>query len=298
MISTPPLHLRSALQSFKLQSHIIRPYHARTSFLPSKPHPRSTARPLRPQPHPPAPTSLQTLRFASDTSTHPASSHPSASSPAASNPASVPPGSPSSSSSPTSTSNPASPSQTNPQTNSAQPTSSSFPTSPPASNRSTITTTTTTSSSLTWNDYLSLRKSRRHYSLVSSLLTSSGATIAGLSLIQTNFDTITATLHSFTGVDPIFMLAVATVATAGAGWLLGPVVGEALFRVVYRKQWGRMGEKEKDFYNRIRRHRVDPSLASYSNPLPDYYGEKIGSVKEYRTWLRDQRAYLRKRNVV
>ncbi|KAI4200941.1 MAG: hypothetical protein LQ346_002267 [Caloplaca aetnensis] len=94
------------------------------------------------------------------------------------------------------------------------------------------------------------------------------------------------------------MLGLATVATGGAGWLAGPVVGEALFRLVYRKQWRRMGEKEKDFYNRIRRHRVDPSLASYSNPLPDYYGEKIGSVKEYRTWMRDQRAYLRKRTVV
>lgn len=57
-------------------------------------------------------------------------------------------------------------------------------------------------------------------------------------------------------------------------------------------------QKEKDFYARIRKYRVDPSLASYSNPLPDYYGEKIGSVTDFRTWMRDQRAYNRKRMAV
>jgi len=29
--------------------------------------------------------------------------------------------------------------------------------------------------------------------------------------------------------------------------------------------------------------------------VPDYYGEKIGSVKDYRQWLKDQRAYNKKR---
>lgn len=32
-----------------------------------------------------------------------------------------------------------------------------------------------------------------------------------------------------------------------------------------------------------------------SNPVPDYYGEKIGSVKDYRQWLKDQRAFKLKR---
>lgn len=83
------------------------------------------------------------------------------------------------------------------------------------------------------------------------------------------------------------MLGAATFAAGGAGWLLGPFVGEGVFRVVYRKDWGGMAEKEKSFYARIRRLRVDPSLASYSNPLPDYYGEKIGSVGDFRTWMRE-----------
>jgi import inner membrane translocase subunit TIM23 len=54
-------------------------------------------------------------------------------------------------------------------------------------------------------------------------------------------------------------------------------------------------QKDRDFYNRIKRHRVDPSSQSYSNPVPDYYGEKIGSVKEFRNWMKDQRAYNKKR---
>lgn len=54
-------------------------------------------------------------------------------------------------------------------------------------------------------------------------------------------------------------------------------------------------QKEKEFYYRIRRYRVDPSNNSMNNPVPDYYGEKIGSVQGYRQWLKDQRAYNRKR---
>ena len=54
-------------------------------------------------------------------------------------------------------------------------------------------------------------------------------------------------------------------------------------------------QKEKDFYTRIRKHRVDPSNSGASRLVPDYYGEKIGSVAQYRTWLRDQRAYNKKR---
>ena len=54
-------------------------------------------------------------------------------------------------------------------------------------------------------------------------------------------------------------------------------------------------QKDRDFYERIKRHRVDPSSQSYSNPVPDYYGEKIGSVKEFRNWMKDQRAYNKKR---
>lgn len=34
-----------------------------------------------------------------------------------------------------------------------------------------------------------------------------------------------------------------------------------------------------------------------ANPVPDYYGEKIGSVAGYRRWLKDQRAFNLKTGV-
>ena len=54
-------------------------------------------------------------------------------------------------------------------------------------------------------------------------------------------------------------------------------------------------QKERDLFRRIKKHRVDPSNSSAGNPVPDYYGEKIGSVGQYRIWLRDQRAYNKRR---
>lgn len=54
-------------------------------------------------------------------------------------------------------------------------------------------------------------------------------------------------------------------------------------------------QKEKEFYARIKKFRVDPTVSSMQNPVPDYYGEKIGSVTGYRRWLKDQRAFNLKR---
>ena len=55
-------------------------------------------------------------------------------------------------------------------------------------------------------------------------------------------------------------------------------------------------KKEKSFFARVKRYRADPSSSSPQNPLPDYYGEKIGSVKDYKRWLKDQRAFNLKKN--
>ncbi|KAL8767259.1 MAG: hypothetical protein Q9209_006185 [Squamulea sp. 1 TL-2023] len=282
MASPPTLHLRCALQSLKLQPslfitsrtdicHIQTRHQPSTCFFhtPSRPSPQQKFLSQHP---------LTSIRFASDTSTHPASTHPSASSPAASNPASVPPASTISPPTRSEAQEPSSPSTTNTNPN--------------------TTPSTSTSDTLTWNTYLSLRRLRRRYSLLASLLSSTTTTTLGIFTIDRNMDYLGSLLGNTFGVDPIFMLAAATIGAGGVGWLLGPFVGEGVFRGVYRREWGRMSEKEKDFYARIRKYRVDPSLASYSNPLPDYYGEKIGSVKDFRTWMRDQRAYNRKRMAV
>jgi import inner membrane translocase subunit TIM23 len=46
------------------------------------------------------------------------------------------------------------------------------------------------------------------------------------------------------------------------------VVGTAVFNWRNRKFRAQMDEKEKEFYRRIKRYRVDPSASSMANPVP------------------------------
>lgn len=77
--------------------------------------------------------------------------------------------------------------------------------------------------------------------------------------------------------------------------MVGPFFSNAVFNVRNRAIGGQIQRKEREFYDRIKKHRVDPTSSSMANPVPDYYGEKIGSVADYRRWLKDQRAFNLKR---
>lgn len=116
----------------------------------------------------------------------------------------------------------------------------------------------------------------------------------------------------------------------GAGVIIGPTIGTALWRLQYRRLLPLIDAKDHLFFQRVAKNRVDATLQSPTNPVPDYYGEfivdlpchfqaksflgeKIGSLHEYRTvsrflafyfirllilympqWLRDQAKYKRK----
>ncbi|KAK5167263.1 TIM23 complex component [Oleoguttula sp. CCFEE 6159] len=97
------------------------------------------------------------------------------------------------------------------------------------------------------------------------------------------------------GLDPFIMLGLYTAAIGAVGWMVGPVVGNQVFGLWFRGLKGQIAQKETAFYNRIKKYRADPSSSSMANPVPDYYGEKIGSVADYRRWLKDQRAFNLKR---
>lgn len=56
-------------------------------------------------------------------------------------------------------------------------------------------------------------------------------------------------------------------------------------------------QKEREFFKHVQKYRPNAGYSSTTNPLPDWYGEKIGSLREYRTWLKDQRAFNKKREV-
>ncbi|EPE28083.1 hypothetical protein GLAREA_04874 [Glarea lozoyensis ATCC 20868] len=145
---------------------------------------------------------------------------------------------------------------------------------------------------LTWNTFFKLRKTRRWYQLGSSVGSGINGFIIGAEVLTR---TDTDKLVSQFPIDPFISLGLITFACGGLGWLAGPVVGNAMFNWRNKKFRGQMEEKEKEFYRRIKRYRVDPSASSMANPVPDYYGEKIASVAGYRQWLKDQRAFNKKR---
>ncbi|KAI9850383.1 MAG: TIM23 complex component [Thelocarpon superellum] len=146
---------------------------------------------------------------------------------------------------------------------------------------------------LDWNRFFKLRKVRRRYNLVASLGTSVGTTALGISILsQQDLDAMGGQIF---GLEPVVVLGLVTAGFGALGWLAGPFLGNAAFNVVNSKFRDQIVMKEREFFSRIKRFRVDPSSQSFSNPVPDYYGEKIGSVADYRQWLKDQRAYNKKR---
>ncbi|MCJ1322752.1 TIM23 complex component [Xylographa vitiligo] len=155
------------------------------------------------------------------------------------------------------------------------------------------TTTPNTPPTLSWNRFLHLRAIRRRFNLVASITTSLATTAGGISFLsQQDMDKLGTLLF---GLDPIMAMGLGAVGCGALGWLLGPFAGNAAFSMWYRRLGPDMAVKEREFYQRIKRYRADPSSQSMANPMPDYYGEKISSVQGYRQWLKDQRAFTKKR---
>ncbi|KAF4552397.1 Presequence translocated-associated motor subunit pam17-like protein [Elsinoe fawcettii] len=147
---------------------------------------------------------------------------------------------------------------------------------------------------LTWNDFLKMRRTRRYVNLVTSVGTAVGSVGVTVPLaLQYELDNQIA---SVTGLDPFLALGLTITAVGGFGWFMGPFVGNAGFLFWNRRIKDSIAKKERDFYDHIKRFRADPTSSSVNNPVPDYYGEKIGSVADYRRWLKDQRAFNRKKN--
>lgn len=147
---------------------------------------------------------------------------------------------------------------------------------------------------LDWNTFFRMRTVRRRYALASSIITSICSTAGGLiafSEIPSLADNITKIIPT----DPVIGIGIATFGATFFGWLIGPAFGNGLWRLLHRSRLAEFNIKERGFFERIKNHRVNPTGASASNPVPDFYGEKVQSVAGYRRWLKDQRAFNRKK---
>ena len=96
---------------------------------------------------------------------------------------------------------------------------------------------------LDWNTFFSLRTARRRYALLSSVLTSAGTTVGGVSVLsQQDIDALGLGVF---GLDPFVVLGLITAGFAVTGWLTGPVFGTAVFNLVnggYRDQIAAVSE--------------------------------------------------------
>ncbi|CCK69228.1 Pam17p KNAG_0C01150 [Huiozyma naganishii CBS 8797] len=144
---------------------------------------------------------------------------------------------------------------------------------------------------LSWTDFFQLRKTQRTVNVGSSIFTALlGCNVSWMFLSNMEIDPT----QMIMGFDPLVVISAGLVASGCLGYLFGPLFGTQLFKLSHRKYITEFNDKNKDFLKHVIDNRVDASSQSFSNPVPDYYGEKIGSVKEYRQWLRDCHAYARK----
>ncbi|KAM5347868.1 hypothetical protein ACJ41O_007692 [Fusarium nematophilum] len=145
---------------------------------------------------------------------------------------------------------------------------------------------------LDWDSFFKLRVKRRRFQVLFSATNGILAGGFGAVFLSTG---IAEPLISQIPLDPFMTLGIMTLAFSGLGWLIGPTIGNQVFYALNRKWKKQMTKKEAEFFERIKKHRVDPSNSSASNPVPDFYGEKIQSVKGYRQWLKDQKAFNKKK---
>ena len=116
--------------------------------------------------------------------------------------------------------------------------SSLEPASPPTSHASTTSHQHRASNvnNLTWNDFFKLRQSRRYWNLASSFCTAGAGLFSGLTYASAQ---PLENLQIF-GLDPFLGGGILVVSSLGVGWLLGPLLGSGLFRVLNRKRLAEM----------------------------------------------------------
>ncbi|KAI0273499.1 Pam17-domain-containing protein [Gloeopeniophorella convolvens] len=145
--------------------------------------------------------------------------------------------------------------------------------------------------SLPWPEYLSIRRGKRKWEMALTI----PCVVAGLAGGAAYFGSMELdATKPIMGIDPLFFFGGATMGCMGAGYLIGPILGSSLWRATHRRTMALIEARDREFHQHIVRNRVDPRSQSATNPVPDFYGEKIGSLHQYRQWLRDQARYKRK----
>ncbi|KAI5960433.1 PAM17 [Candida pseudojiufengensis] len=144
---------------------------------------------------------------------------------------------------------------------------------------------------ISWVDFFQLKKQSNRINLISGIFTGIGGAVLTLSYLGNIEIDVEKPIYGF---DPILVLGGAVVLGGFAGFLVGPTFGSLVFKAINKSKLQAFENKNSFFLSRLKNKRPDPSSQSFSNPIPDYYGERIYSLKDYRQWLRDCNAFRRK----
>lgn len=151
-----------------------------------------------------------------------------------------------------------------------------------------ITKTGDSKKTLNWVDFFKIKKQERRINVISGILT--GFLTSNVAFAYAANVEIDPTQMIF-GVDPSMVIVGGCITAGFFGYLIGPAFGRPFFKLKNSAVLASYNNKTKVFLDHVKKNRVDASTQSLNNPPPDYYGEKIGSLKEYKTWLRDSNAY-------
>ncbi|TPX35484.1 hypothetical protein SmJEL517_g02097 [Synchytrium microbalum] len=160
---------------------------------------------------------------------------------------------------------------------------------------STIPSSKALRSGITWTQYFTMRHQRKTYERTGGIL---GATVGFLGGTfyfgaVADFDPTTPIM----GIDPAIAFTLGAMGVAGGALVAGILGGGSLWRLMHGKVINAIDARDKEFFDRVKRYRSDASKSSPQNQIPDYYGEKIKSLSEYRQWLRKQRQFRRKAEI-
>jgi import inner membrane translocase subunit TIM23 len=103
---------------------------------------------------------------------------------------------------------------------------------------------------------------------MSSILASLASTATGVQVLASqNLESIGAQVMGF---DPFIILGLATAACGALGWLAGPVLGNAIWRLVYRKYKGAVAVVCCHFSSPLFLRSAFPAPAGRLYPYPDF----------------------------
>lgn len=144
---------------------------------------------------------------------------------------------------------------------------------------------------INWPEYFRLKKINNRLNVGSGAVTGTMGvimTLGGLANVEIDPE------KPILGLDPMITFVGLLLIGGLLGYLVGPTFGNTIFKLSYKKHLPQYNAMDKIFLQKVKVNRVNPSSQSFSNPVPDYYGERIYSLKDYKQWLRDCNAFRRK----